>query len=585
MTRTIEKGKFHKPLGKPDSTAPVPDGYCYHRNYGPIPNELRYLEYKDEEQPGYTDEKTWQPTKKTRAVLISMSNVYNLGVRWIQSVAMHAGYDCHTIFFGRLLANDWTPPSPEDWQNLEIALKEIDPQVIGLSIACSSYWKQALQVDALVKKACPNAVVIWGSIHASVAPQQCFDNNDIVCLGEGELPFLELLNRVETGQPYLDIPNLWVRDRATGKEYKNQMRPVIRDLDSIPAPIWDDRNKWYIRKEQLGKNEDPAFKEYYIFVMTNRGCPYHCNYCVNSVYNNAEYRTCGHNRLRQRSVEHVMEEMKRMKGRYWNFDNLQISFFDDIFTLNPDWVIEFARQYKENFKNPFWCYFHPKNVRVDVMEALKDIGLSHIDMGVQTGSERIRMELMKRPESNESIQKSCKILKDRNISVVIDVITDNPFETEQDMKDSLEFFLSLPGPYSFNFYSLIYFPGVQLTQMALDAGYIRRDQVEDVAAKTLSQFVATFRYEDRKPRDKFYIPLYHMAARHIFPKSFVRWLAKQRKLEKSPWVLYKLVDLQNVLDIFRKMTKIPAKMRQGWTLSRFYARIKLYLLWERPYNK
>ena len=114
MTRTIEKGKFHKPLGKPDSTAPVPEGYYYHRNYGPIPNELRYLEYKDEEQPGYADEKTWQPTKKTRAVLISMSNVYNLGVRWIQSVAMHAGYDCHTIFFGRLLANDWTPPSPED---------------------------------------------------------------------------------------------------------------------------------------------------------------------------------------------------------------------------------------------------------------------------------------------------------------------------------------------------------------------------------------------------------------------------------------------------------------------------------------
>jgi radical SAM superfamily enzyme YgiQ (UPF0313 family) len=219
------------------------------------------------------------------------------------------------------------------------------------------------------------------------------------------------------------------------------------------------------------------------------------------------------------------------------------------------------------------------------MDALKAIGLSHIDMGVQTGSERIRMDLMKRPETNESILKSCNIMKERNISVVIDVITDNPFETEQDMKNSLDFFLSLPGPYSFNFYSLIYFPGVQLTQMALDAGYIRRDQVEDVAGKTLSQFVATFRYQDRKPRDKFYIPLYHMASRRIYSKRFILWLARQRYLENSPWVLYKLVDLQNVLDIFRKIGKIPSKMRQGWTLKRFYARIKLYLLWERPYNK
>lgn len=585
MVKELEKEKFKKPLGKPDPSAPVPEGYYYHRNYGLLPVEYKYLEFKEEENPGYSGENSWQPSKNTRAVLISMNNVYNLGVRWIQSLTMHAGYDCHAIYFGRLLANDWAPPDKQDWNNLEIALREINPHVVGLSIACSSYWKQALQITDFIKRVCPNALIVWGSIHASVAPQQCFEHNDIVCLGEGELPFLELLSRIEDNLPIFDIPNLWVRDPATGREYKNPMRPVIRDLDSIPAPIWDNKNKWYIRKGELGKNQDPAFKEYYIFVMTNRGCPYHCNYCVNSVYNNNEYRVCGHNRLRQRSVEHVINELKSMKDKYWNFDNLQISFFDDIFTLNPEWIIEFARRYKQEFKNPFWCYFHPKNIREDVMDALKDIGLSHIDMGIQTGSERIRMELMKRPETNEAIMKSCKILKDRGISMVADVITDNPFETEQDMKDSLEFFLSLPGPYSFNFYSLIYFPGVQLTQVALDAGYIKRDQVEDIAAKTLKQFVATFRYEDRKPRDKFFIPLFHMAGRRIYPKNFVRWLSRQRYLEKYPWVLYRLVDLQNFLDILRKITKIPAKMREGWTFKRFYARIKLYLLWERPYNK
>jgi len=583
MAETNDLKAVRKQVGKP-SKGPLPDGYYYHRNYGPLPEKLKYIEYKDEEVPGYTDEETWKPTKNTRAILISMSNVYNLGVRWIQSVTMHAGYDCHTVFFGRLLANDWTPPSETDWANFGKALDEIKPHVIGLSIACTSYWKLALDIDKFVKEKCPDAVVIWGSIHVDIAPDQCFEHNDVLCLGEGELPFLELLDRIEHDQPFHDIPNLWVRTRD-GKEYKNPMRPVIRDLDSIPAPIWDDKNKWYIRWDQLGKNQDPAFKEYYIFVMTNRGCPYHCNYCVNSVFNQGEFRSCGHNRLRQRSVEHVMEEMQRMKGRYWNFDNLQISFFDDIFTLNPEWVLEFAKAYKENFKNPFWCYFHPNNIRADVMDALKDIGLSHIDMGVQTGSERIRLELMKRPETNKSILNACNIMKDRDISMVLDVITDNPFETEQDMVDALDFFLELPGPYSFNFYSLIWFPGVALTQFALDGGYISREQVEDEAAKTLDQFVATFRYEERKPRDKFYIPLFHMASRRIFTKNFIRWLAKKRHLENKPWVLYRLVDLQNFLDILRKMTKIPKKIKEGWTWSRFYARIKLYLLWERPYNK
>ncbi|HDS31138.1 MAG TPA: B12-binding domain-containing radical SAM protein [Firmicutes bacterium] len=584
MEEKVDSGKIKKPVGRPQP-GPVPEGYYYHPNYGPMPNELKYYEYRLDEYPGYSDEKTWKPTKKTRCALISFSNVYNLGVRWIQSTAMHAGYDCHAIFFGQLLANDWKPPSEKDWEHLEIALKEINPHVIGLSISCSSYWLEVLEVDKFVKKVCPNAIVIWGSIHVSVMPDQCFEHNDVLCLGEGEMPFMELLDRLENGLPWHDIANLWVRDRKTGQVFKNPMRPVIRDLDSIPGPIWDNKNKWYIRRGMFGRETDPAFKEYYIFLMTNRGCPYHCNYCVNSVYNQGDYRACGHHRLRQRSVDHVLNEMERMRGRYPNFDNLPISFFDDIFTLNPAWVIEFSQKYKERFKNHFWCYFHPNNIREDVMDALKECGLSHVDMGVQTGSERIRIDLMKRPETNDVIREACHILKERGIAIVMDVITDIPFETEEDMANSLEFFLSLPRPYEFNFYSLIYFPGVTLTQMALDGGYIKEEDVEHLAGKTLNQFVATFKYKDRKPRDKFYIPLFRMACRPIYSKNFVRWLAKNRWLEKYPWILFRLVDLQNILDIIRKLTKIPQRMREGMTWGRLYSYAKVYFLWERPYNK
>ncbi|MCX6645466.1 MAG: radical SAM protein [bacterium] len=584
MGKKIEISSVKKTLGRPKDEL-VSEGHYYHRNYGPLPNDFKFLEYRQEEVPGYTNEKDWQPSKKTRAVLISMSNVYNLGVRWIQATAMNAGFDCHTIFFGQLRANDWRPPTEKDWNNLRVALKEIDPKVIGLSVACTSYYKQAIQIDKFVREVCPEAVIIWGSIHVYVAPEQCFEHCDVICMGEGEMPFLELLERIEAGEPFHDVPNLWVRDRATGKEYRNYMRPVIRDLDSIPAPIWDNRNKWYIRQEQIEKNQDPAFKEFYIFVMTNRGCPYHCNYCVNSILNQGDYRSSGHNRLRQRSVGHVLAELESMRDKYWNFDNLQISFFDDIFTLNPKWVVEFSQEYKKRFNNSFWCYFHPRNITEEMMDALKDIGLNHVDMGVQTGCERVRLNLMKRPESNESIIKSVKVMKDRNIGIVIDVITDNPFETEEDMRESLDFFFDIPGPYMFNFYSLIYFPGVQLTQLALDGGYITRDQVEDEAAKTLDQFVATFKYTDRRPLDAFFIPLYYMASRRVYSRKFVTGLSRNEWVRKNPWVLHKLVNLQNLVDMFHRITKIPRKIREGWTWRTFYARLQLYLGWEKPYNK
>jgi radical SAM superfamily enzyme YgiQ (UPF0313 family) len=584
MVQKIDITSVRKTLGRPTEDD-IPEGSYYHRNYGVLPNDFKFFEYRQEEVPGYTSGKDWNPTKKTRAVLISMSNVYNLGVRWIQATAMNAGFDCHTIFFGRLRANDWKPPSKKDWENFRLALKEIDPHVIGLSVACSSYFRQALEIDKFVREVCPDAIVLWGSIHVYVAPEQCFEHCDILCHGEGELPFLELLERIEAGKPFYDLPNLWVRDRKTGKVYKNPMRPVIRDLDTVPAPIWDNRNKWYIREEKLGKNLDPAFREFYIFVMTNRGCPYHCNYCVNSILNQGDYRSSGHNRLRQRSVGHVIAELESMRDKFPNFDNYQISFFDDIFTLNPKWVVEFSHEYKKKFKNTFWCYFHPRNINEEMMDALMGIGLNHVDMGVQTGSEHVRLDLMKRPESNESIIKAAQIMKDRNIGILIDVITDNPFETEDDMKESLEFFFQIPGPYKFNFYSLIYFPGVELTQLALDGGYITREQVEDVAAKTLDQFVATLKYADRRPLDAFYIPLYHMASRRVYTKSFVMKLSHSKWLRKNIWVLHQLIKFQAFVDLLRRFMKVPGKIREGWTWKTFYARFRLYWGWEKPYDK
>ena len=222
-----------------------------------------------------------------------------------------------------------------------------------------------------------------------------------------------------------------------------------------------------------------------------------------------------------------------------------------------------------------------------MVDALMDIGLSHIDIGIQTGSDRIRRKLMKRPESNEVIMKMMKLLKKKSVSVVFDVITDIPFETDDDYRESMNFYLSLPGPYSFNFYSLIYFPKVEMTEMALQHGFIRREDVEDIAGKTLDQFVSTFAYRERRmPRDRFYLPLYHLAGRRVFPTWFVRWLSRRGSLMKNPWLLEWLVTMQSNIDIFRKALKLPYYMATGrYNFGKLAARVQLYLSWERPYNK
>ena len=104
-------------------------------------------------------------------------------------------------------------------------------------------------------------------------------------------------------------------------------------------------------------------------------------------------------------------------------------------------------------------------------------------MGIQSGSERIRRDCYERETSNEEIIEACEILARHGVSRNLDFIGDNPYETEADRRETLDLLCRLPKPFYFNYFSLTYFPGVDLTERALRDGFIGPDDVEDVAQK------------------------------------------------------------------------------------------------------
>ncbi len=84
-----------------------------------------------------------------------------------------------------------------------------------------------------------NVPVIVGGSHATMAPEDVisYDGVDIVCRGEGEIAFSELVRRIKQGKEYSNIPNLWVRG-SNGKVIRNPVGPLI-DMDDLPDPDWD----------------------------------------------------------------------------------------------------------------------------------------------------------------------------------------------------------------------------------------------------------------------------------------------------------------------------------------------------------
>jgi len=481
---------------------------------------------------------------KLRVCLVSLYNTELSGIRYIHSLLEANGFDTSIVFFKRLNINDGRPASAREVEIFGDVLRQLRPDIVGVGIGCSTFRRVAQQLTRKARQVldCP---VVWGGVHVTVAPDQSILDNDLLIIGEGEEAMLELCQRLASGRRIDDVRNVWLR--RDGKTIKNPVRPLIEDLDALPFHNFENDNKFFINNDELFEC-DPLVKDHDLYqIMSTRGCPFSCTYCANSVYHRL-YKGKGKT-VRTRSVANVIAELVYAKQ---HLDAIkQVAFYDDVFGLDLEWTRRFCQEYREKVGIPYWVYIHPKTVTDELIAMLKDSGLIYADMGIQSGSQRIRNKFFKRMDTNEEIRRAMLILNKHKVKPRLDFIMDNPFEDDSDKAQMLDLLLSFRRPFEFRLYSLAYFPGVELTQMALDKGFITPDQVEDVACKTMTQWFVSSDFE-RSKEDIFWNSLVSLTGKWFVPRFVVRFLARMRFLRSWPGPLVVLSSLANYL-------------RFGWT--------------------
>ncbi|MCX5726856.1 MAG: cobalamin-dependent protein, partial [Candidatus Saganbacteria bacterium] len=102
---------------------------------------------------------------------------------------------------------------------------------IGFSFASHSATT-AFNIADYIRRKCPQIPIVFGGVHPTLDHVSCLDHSDAVCLGEGDLTILEILERIKTGQNYLISKNLAHRDG--GSIIRNPMNPLISNLDILP---------------------------------------------------------------------------------------------------------------------------------------------------------------------------------------------------------------------------------------------------------------------------------------------------------------------------------------------------------------
>jgi radical SAM superfamily enzyme YgiQ (UPF0313 family) len=420
-----------------------------------------------------------------KVLLVSFFNGEAYGMRALHANLIKNGLHADMLFFRLLDYYDKSKneSSKDDFianldssssQEIDLLVSHIKDNmydVIGFSLVSQhfSLYKQIYEKIRNIE----HLIVIVGGWQASLNPDKCINYTDFLCIGEGEEPLYELVDKLKKKESTENIKNIWIK--RNGSVIKNPVRPLPKELSSFPVPLFEHKYCYVIEDNKID-NYDPYFNNSRYGTFIGRGCPYRCTYCSNSYMANSIYPR-EWSKIRYRSIEHVQNELLTVKGKLKHVKS--INFYDEVFTPNIEWVKDFFSWYKLVIDIPFYVFFFPGTCSDEKAKILADSGLKGIWIGVQSGSQRVRNEVFKRKYSNEQIFNQAKMFLKYGISVRYDFILDNPFETFEESLESIYMMIELPQPFSLNLFSLKYFPNTEITEMAKKAGFITEADIDD----------------------------------------------------------------------------------------------------------
>jgi anaerobic magnesium-protoporphyrin IX monomethyl ester cyclase len=392
------------------------------------------------------------PSNYNQTTILVIFNEFNRGPVVLYELLVKHGHHCLLVYY--------LDDNSKNRKALIELIKNVDSILVGFGFASQSS-KIAFDLADQIKKEISDIPIIFGGVHPTVDPLSCLDHCNAVCIGEGENSLLDVVEKIKNGEDYLSSKNLIYK--KDGSIIQNPVNPLIIQLDSLPKRrpytedhfiiengevISVDKQKYF----EILPNEKTCYTEIF-----SRGCPYSCTYCCNSKYSEIYPQW---SKIRSMSVQRVIDEIEDVMKIHPQI--IKIFIIDDCFLAHDiEWLKEFTKLWNQKIKKELNFFTIPQYVKKDKIEILKSIDLSYCSIGLQTGSEKIN-KLYNRHFSKETFLHACNIIKSLNIGLVVNVIFDNPWENEEDMKETIDILTQIKKPFYIMQYSLKIYPGTKL---------------------------------------------------------------------------------------------------------------------------
>ncbi len=309
------------------------------------------------------------------------------------------------------------PAIEADHEKLRAELASFEPLMVGVT-SMTPTIQSALLSAHVAKEACPDAMVVLGGPHATFMDEQVLSDEpavDVVVRGEGEQTLLELAH-------VSDSNGLHAIDGITFKNKRQIVRtpnrPFIQKLDELPRPAY----KYFpLEKYRL-------FGRAILPIITSRGCPFQCSFCVTS-------RLFGRT-FRARSPKNVVDELEWLRDVH---GAEAFTFYDDTLTLDRKRIYEICQEIKNRkIGIPWDCQTRVDQVSKELLVKMREANCQQVFFGVESGCQKM-LDAMNKRTSIEQNEKAIKWAKETGLFVAVPVIIGYPGETIDMLEQTLDF--------------------------------------------------------------------------------------------------------------------------------------------------
>jgi len=336
-------------------------------------------------------------------------------------------------------------------------LRSFQPDYTGISLRnvddVDSYNKNWFihgykEIIDIVKTTINTRVIIGGSAF-SIFPGKLFEffEPEFGIYGEGEDSLYQLLIALENKTDYSSVQGLVYR---SGTQLKiNDRKSFIRNLN---LTFEDNLSEFYWDKSGM------------MNVQTKRGCPHKCIYCTYPIIEGRKVRTLSSDKI----VETLTDLSVNKKIDY-------IFFTDSVFNLNDRFNNELAEKIiKKGLKIKWGAYFSPHGLDEKTLQLYARAGLTHIEFGTESLSD----STLKKYGKHFTVQ---EVVDVSNACNAVDIyfshflILGGYGETEESINEGFENSKRIENTVFFPYIGMRIYPGTPLQKLAIDEGYLDRD--------------------------------------------------------------------------------------------------------------